>query len=214
MSPPGDSSEAPRLAAHVLAAFHALLHKHVPVELGQLVPAGEMAEVNGEGGGGPRGTKESCPNPPPLGTCTSRASPLPTRSAPGALGSCRLTRWLHQSRALGATRLSGLTEGSLKAARARRAGRSWQKGGTQGTTWAFSSRNNRAKVFWAEPCCLLGREDPRGCVQSLGRELLLPASTSSRRALCCVPHNGDCGEGSTAWLVGLKSFLVLKACWF
>lgn len=88
-------------------------------------------------------------------------------------------------------RLSGLIEGSPRAARARRAGRSWQKGGTQGTTWAFSPRNNRAKVFWAEPCRLPGRENPRGCVQSLGRELLLPASTSSTRALCCVHHNGD-----------------------
>lgn len=106
--------------------------------------------MNGEGGGGPQGTRESCP------------TPLPTRSAPGELGSCRLTSWLHQSRALGATRLSGLPEGSPRAARACRAGRSWQKGGTQGTTWAFSSRNNRAKVFWAEPCRLLGREDPRG----------------------------------------------------
>lgn len=111
----------------------------------------------GRGRGAP-GHQGKLPEPPPLATCTSRASPRPTRSAPGELGSCRLTRWLHQSRALGATRLSGLAEGSPRAARARRAGRSWQKG----TTWAFSSRNNRAKVFWAEPCCLLGREDPRG----------------------------------------------------
>lgn len=36
----GNPSQVP-LRAHVLPAFHALFHKHVPVELGQLVPAGE-----------------------------------------------------------------------------------------------------------------------------------------------------------------------------
>lgn len=45
---PRTTTKPPRAATHVLATFHALLHKHVPVELSQLVPVGEMAEMNGD----------------------------------------------------------------------------------------------------------------------------------------------------------------------
>lgn len=88
---PHPADTLPRLRAHVLAAFHALFHKHVPMELSQLVPAGEMAEVRWGGVESPGATGKAAQNPPPhQGPCTSRASPLSGSAGsdlPGDVGS-------------------------------------------------------------------------------------------------------------------------------